>query len=277
MWVNRRMRIRWKDRQGVRRWPLILLLLMSPLCWVSNAEAQTEVIFNFNNTIIRFDPTTVSAPAPILSSFALIPHRANVSWSAVPGASSYQLEWQAPNSSAWTLVYNGTGHFYSALELIAGQHFFRVAACDESDCSNVSNTSDVTIVQQLDSDLDQDGVLDYQDDCLATGFGLAVDAQGCSENQRDSDQDGVSDAMDLCPDTPPNTPVSAAGCPPTTVDSDGDGVSDDLDWCAGTVSGEAVDEDGCALAQIDSDGDGIADHLDAYPHQSAFQCVPGGG
>ena len=44
---------------------------------------------------------------------------------------------------------------------------------------------------QLELDTDLDGVLDENDVCLNTEFGLEVNKTGCSKGQLDDDSDGV--------------------------------------------------------------------------------------
>jgi hypothetical protein len=78
----------------------------------------------------------------------------------------------------------------------------------------------------------------------------------------DLDSDGVPDSMDQCQDTPPGTSVDSHGCAieddDTINDTDGDGVIDKYDECPATVSGP-VGPDGCALA---GDGEGGCDNCE---------------
>ena len=110
---------------------------------------------------------------------------------------------------------------------------------------------------QLDADVD--GVSNADDICPETSEGSTVDSDGCSNEQlvQDSDDDGVYDIDDLCPDS--TLAVDADGCDENQRDSDGDGVSDGVDLCPDTEAGFPVDSDGCvdedALDQ-DLDGDG---------------------
>ena len=110
---------------------------------------------------------------------------------------------------------------------------------------------------QLDDDVD--GVSNADDICPETSEGSTVDSDGCSNEQlvQDSDDDGVYDIDDLCPDS--TLAVDADGCDENQRDSDGDGVSDGVDLCPDTEAGFPVDSDGCvdedALDQ-DLDGDG---------------------
>lgn len=102
-------------------------------------------------------------------------------------------------------------------------------------------------------DADQDGVADREDDCLATPFGVSVDATGC---RMDSDGDSVFDEADRCAGTPSGVAVDRTGC---RVDTDGDGVFDEEDRCASTPAGASVDAAGCRL---DTDADGVYDEDD---------------
>ncbi|MCF8360531.1 MAG: OmpA family protein [Prolixibacteraceae bacterium] len=131
-------------------------------------------------------------------------------------------------------------------------------------------------------DSDKDGVIDREDECPDTPFGVEVDSVGCP---KDRDKDGIPDYLDDCPDDPglpeyngcpdrdgdgiidkiddcPDLPgiPKYNGCP----DTDGDGVIDPKDLCPGTPPGVEVDEYGCP---IDSDGDGLTDDVDQCPDE----------
>jgi len=89
--------------------------------------------------------------------------------------------------------------------------------------------------------------------------------------ETDSDNDGVLDDADSCPGTTPGADVDVLGCADAQVDADGDGVCDPdavsdgpsmcvgADLCLDTTPGDAVDVLGCADAQVDADGDGVCD------------------
>ncbi len=64
----------------------------------------------------------------------------------------------------------------------------------------------------LNGDDDEDGVMNLLDICPNTSNGEAVDAKGCSENQKDDDNDGVPNYLDQCPNTSENINVNAFGC-----------------------------------------------------------------
>ncbi|MEC8306835.1 MAG: hypothetical protein VXZ72_03160 [Chlamydiota bacterium] len=152
-------------------------------------------------------------------------------------------------------------------------------------------------IDALDSDSDNDGVLDSDED-----FSTDVDLDGIPAI-RDSDDDGdtVLDGVDICPgyddlldsdsdgapddcDVCPLDPLDDADgdgacsdvdpCPlDNPDDSDGDGVCDSDDICSGGVDGDDLDSDGvpdfcdiCPLDALDdSDGDGSCDSDDICP------------
>ena len=117
-------------------------------------------------------------------------------------------------------------------------------------------------------DKDNDGIIDYYDDCPETKAGDLVDKKGCSI---DSDSDGVNESVDKCPDTVHGIAVDAMGCP---LDTDNDGIADHNDKCSDTPSGVSVDAGGCP---VDADNDGIADHNDKCSDTPSGVSVDTGG
>ena len=117
------------------------------------------------------------------------------------------------------------------------------------------------------NDDDGDFVINENDVCPDTEFGLLVDLAGCAENQLDGDSDGVTNDIDICPNTEALAPVDENGCSEAQrqIDTDSDGVYDYLDLCDDTLAGEIPDLDGCALSQKDTDSDGITDDIDVCP------------
>lgn len=131
---------------------------------------------------------------------------------------------------------------------------------------------DVTFTSLPDLDADDDGVLDSEDNCLATP----------NVDQADSDGDGVGDVCDICPLDPLNDADGDAvcgrvdNCPtapnPDQVDSDGDGIGDVCDRCrldpANDADGDfwCGNEDNCPdmdnPEQDDWDSDGLGDACD---------------
>ncbi len=101
-------------------------------------------------------------------------------------------------------------------------------------------------------DSDNDGILDYLDDCPFTQIGLEVDSNGCAI---DRDQDGIINSMDDCPDEYGN---SSKGTDESTLvgclDSDGDGWADISDAFTNNM-----------LEWLDSDDDGVGDNSDLFP------------
>ncbi len=118
-------------------------------------------------------------------------------------------------------------------------------------------------------DTDNDGINDAIDQCPNTSG--TPNSVGCAPYQLDTDNDGVSDAVDQCPNT--TATANADGCSPSQLDTDNDGVNDAIDQCPATPPSTEVDNLGCALPDNDLDGDGILNDQDAYPLQSATQCL----
>lgn len=251
-----------------------LAIIFLCLCFMPSAKAQTPTkrYMLINNVIIPFDGF-VAPPRPQNFNVVIaLPYGATINWSETVDTDSYRLEQQNYITKEWSTIYQGANNTFSVQALQLGRYYFRVYACGGNWCGDSSHYRYLDIGPQFDAD--QDGVLDYADQCPETPTFQVGDIQGCSISQRDTDGDGVSDAIDLCPATAPGVTVSAAGCEPTTEDSDGDGVTNDLDRCDATPAGSTPNSDGCAGSQLDSDSDGVTDDLDPYPLQSATQCLP---
>lgn len=120
----------------------------------------------------------------------------------------------------------------------------------------------------VESDDDNDGVVNSKDECANTPAGTAVNAQGCP---KDSDGDGVIDSLDQCVNTPSGTEVNEQGCP---KDSDQDGVTDALDKCPNTLAGTKVDAQGC---KEDMDSDGVLNADDICSNTPAGTAVNSDG
>ncbi|MBL8916117.1 MAG: OmpA family protein [Archangium sp.] len=131
-------------------------------------------------------------------------------------------------------------------------------------------------------DLDADGVLNANDQCLRVpgaasrqgctipdtdGDGLHDEDDQCVKEPgprerkgcpiRDRDKDTVEDAVDACPDEA--GPVERNGCP--VRDRDGDTVEDDKDECPDEAG--LVERRGCPVK--DGDQDGVEDVIDNCP------------
>lgn len=66
----------------------------------------------------------------------------------------------------------------------------------------------------------------------------------------DCDNDGVLDYLDQCPNTPAGQSVNVRGCSPSQLDTDLDGVTDPLDQYPNTPGGEAVNAQGAGISQL---------------------------
>jgi len=107
-------------------------------------------------------------------------------------------------------------------------------------------------VAKIDTDSDNDGVVDRKDQCQNTAVGANVDANGCEliakakEAEADADNDLVADSKDLCKDTLAGVKVDTDGCD-LNKDADNDGIADASDGCPGTAAGAVVNNLGCVL------------------------------
>ncbi len=127
------------------------------------------------------------------------------------------------------------------------------------------------------ADNDNDGYLDYLDNCMGTEpheFKNGIDKYGCPT---DTDKDRVPDYKDKCPD---NLLISSwvdkNGCAP---DEDKDGVPDDKDECLNNSKKEIANgvfttgtNFGCP---IDSDNDELPDYLDECANDTPLEISQG--
>lgn len=122
------------------------------------------------------------------------------------------------------------------------------------------------------SDVDNDGVPAYQDNCPLSSNSDQIDTDGDGEGDAcdsDDDNDGVIDRDDAFPlDASETEDYDEDGIGNNADDDDdNDGVRDDLDDFPLNPE-ESLDTDGDGIgnnADEDDDGDGIADELDAFP------------
>jgi len=133
---------------------------------------------------------------------------------------------------------------------------------------------DVTGFFKVQADLDGDGILDVNDNCMtfpalnnedSDGDNIGDACDNCPElynpeGYPDADGDGIGDACDSCPDDPDN-------------DEDADGICGDVDNCPTACNTNQSDFDGdgvgnacdiCLLGDdsLDGDGDGVPDACD---------------
>ena len=127
------------------------------------------------------------------------------------------------------------------------------------------------MVDLLDDDDDNDGVLDVDDDLpLDASESLDTDGDGIGDNaDADDDGDGVIDAEDIFPlDASEQVDSDNDGTGDNAdSDDDGDGVEDAVDLFP-LDSTESVDLDGDGIgnnADRDDDGDGWFDVIDEFP------------
>ena len=185
---------------------------------------------------------------------------------------------------------NGSYTFTVPTSLATTQGRFMIRA--EENIFLAVNLAPITVRE--DGDMDGDGILDSQDNCVETPNADQKDADGdgigdvCDD---DLDGDGVLNTYDNCPNTPnadqkdtdgdgigdvcdedidgDGVPNGRDNCPykpnPDQKDSDGDGKGD---ICSGDRDNDRVlDEvDNCPDTpnpdQVDTDGDGIGDACD---------------
>ncbi len=146
--------------------------------------------------------------------------------------------------------------FWIAILVILIFAFFilRFTGCfDKEPMEPIAAATAVIEDNTVDSDADNDGIIDAIDKCPNLA-GISANF-GCPE---DADGDGIYDTKDACPKFAGTAELN--GCP---ADSDNDGVHDGLDKCPETVG--TKNNNGCPEIK-DADGDGIADEKDKCPN-----------
>jgi alpha-tubulin suppressor-like RCC1 family protein len=120
----------------------------------------------------------------------------------------------------------------------------------------------------LNSDVDGDGVSDGADNCPAIGNANQTDTDGDTKGDlcdTDDDGDGIADDADNCPLVANSNQANGDGdgvgdlC---DTDDDGDGVSDGADNCPAIGNVNQTDTDGDTIGDLcdnDDDNDGILD------------------
>ncbi len=90
-------------------------------------------------------------------------------------------------------------------------YYFRISTSDDSDTGNDS--------EEIETDIDSDGVADDQDNCIEIA----------NPDQSDLDGDGFGDACDGCPGNPQKTEPGLCGCGTADADGDGSDIADCLE------------------------------------------------
>jgi len=156
------------------------------------------------------------------------------------------LEWKATQALSFTLD--------GSMTVV---HSDKVDACvsnyNDKFLEDMFSTVSLGFVYKFGTrDCDRDGVVNRNDKCPDTPYGVAVNEDGCP---LDSDGDGIPDYQDKCPKEAGLAQFE--GCP----DSDGDGIPDPDDECPQEAG--LAQFNGCP----DSDGDGIPDKDDECPQE----------
>lgn len=176
----------------------------------------------------------------------------------LPGSTGDDDSLQAPNN-----VFGDTGANWDSLAATPG-------------AINTLQTSGDIVVPSGDlfSDTDEDGILDFVDNCPDTPNPLQTDldndgaGDACDD---DRDGDGILNLADNCPDNanPGQEDLDGDGegdaC---DLDRDNDGVFDDDDNCPETANADQADLDDDGVGDVcdpDDDNDGVLDEVDNCP------------
>jgi hypothetical protein len=102
-------------------------------CSGVSAAATTQVVYP------PVSPPVPSAPPQSLTGAF------SVTWTAVAGATSYQLD-ESANGGAWGNIYSGGATSRALSSIAAGHYGYRVRACNVAGCSGLSGTVAVQVI-----------------------------------------------------------------------------------------------------------------------------------
>jgi hypothetical protein len=141
-------------------------------------------------------------------------------------------------------------------------------------CSiEITDTDGDLTIDIMDTDDDNDGILDVDDNCPLVVNPDQADTGGDGEGDacdRDNDNDGLQNDNDNCPliaNTDQHDSDGDGIGDACDDDNDGDGLSTDLDNCPEVANVDQLNTDGDArgdVCDLDDDGDGVYDQTSLY-------------